>query len=545
MRRILCLYFPEWPIQRLLAEHEVGRASGRPYILHARDPRRGELVVACNSPARERGVALGMPLAEAAALAGHASHPSEARVHILPHDPEADLAALARLAERCERFSPLVGWETVEGQVSGSKSERSEVRDQKSFSGPDCLFLDITGIGILFGGEESLAREAIADLARLGYDARGAIADTIGAAWAAARQGFKFHVSSFKLDDHGSALTWNRPASRVPQLGTWNLEALRLPQETIDLLAQLGVIQIEQLLALPRTSLRARFGEQLILRIDQLLGAAQETIVAHHPPPRFADEWILEYPAEQRETIEQVVRELLRRVARALANRREGAVQLSCRLDCAPGRPIFLEIGLFRPSADPEHLIELVRMQLEQASLPGPVGRVTVEARLTAPLENRQGELFAGGEHEASRQLALLIDRASSRLGRQAVLRPKLTADPLPERAVRYVSGVKGRKPGVSRTPHSALERPLTLHSPPLALEVVSLAPDGPPARFNLHDQVHQVARSWGPERIEAGWWRGRSVRRDYWRVETDSGQRFWLFRRLTDGKWHLHGEFA
>ena len=106
-------------------------------------------------------------------------------------------------------------------------------------------------------------------------------------------------------------------------------------------------------------------------------------------------------------------------------------------------------------------------MQLEQASLPGPVGRVTVEAQLTAPLENRQGELFAGGEHEASRQLALLIDRCSSHLGQEAVLRPKLTADPLPERAVKYVSGVRRQGSGVRNFLHSALERPLDASFPP------------------------------------------------------------------------------
>jgi protein ImuB len=486
-----------------------------------------------------------MPLAEASALASHAS--SESSVQILPHDPEADLAALARLAERCERFSPLVGWKTVEGGVSSQRGQKSEVGGQGVFYGPDCLFLDITGIGVLFDGEESLAREAISDLARLGHEARAGVADTIGAAWVVARDpvlGTQYLVLSAE-----QSTPFRTPHSA---LRTLPIDALRLPPETVDLLGHLGVVQIEQLLALPRTSLRARFGEQLTLRINQLLGAAQETIVAHRPPPQFADEWILEYPAEQREAIEQIVRKLLRRVARALADRREGAVQLSCRLDCAPGRPAFLEVGLFRPSADPEHFWDLVRMQLEQVSLPGPVGRVTVEARLTAPLENRQGELFVGGEHAASRQLALLIDRASSRLGQEAVLRPKLTADPLPERAVKYVSGVRvrrpgarGQGPGVRNFPHSALERPLTLYSPPLALEVISLAPDGPPVRFNLHEQVHHVAHSWGPERIEAGWWRGSSVRRDYWRVETATGQRFWLFRHLTDGKWHLHGEFA
>jgi protein ImuB len=626
MRRILCLYLPEWPLQRLLAEHRIQNSEFRiqkkaicstdsafcilhsafPIILHARDPRRGDLVVACNSAARERGVRLGVPLAEASALASHASDSLEANVHIQPHDPGADLAALARLAERCERYSPLVGWKTVEGgegsgfRVRGS-GKRSEVGGREPACGPDSLFLDITGIGVLFGGEESLAHQALADLARLGYEARAGLADTIGAAWAAASMHNVHNVHNavqYLTVVPPNTYAKNDPSRICPRYAcippALPLAALRLPRETVDLLAELGVVHLEQLLTLPRESLRARFGERLILRLDQFLGTAQETIVAYRPPPRFAEEWIFDFPAEQREAIEQIVRELLRRVAGALAARREGAVQLTCRLDCAPGRPIFLAIGLFRPSADPEHLWDLMRMQLEQTALPGPVGRVTVEAWLTAPLENRQGELFANGEHEAARQLALFIDRATSRLGPQAVLWPKLTADPLPERAVRYVTGVRrketgnrgqgpgggkrrgngkrGRERGSQETfvlsteysvpstkparrshatsifshpaSHSALERPLTLHSPPLALDVVSVVPDGPPVKFHLHAQVHHVARSWGPERIETGWWRGASVQRNYWRIETDSGQRFWLFRRLADGKWHLHGEF-
>src|SRR5690348_4496727 len=107
MRRILCLWLPNWPIQCAL----VGLAgrkfqnSAFPILLHSRDPRRGEIVVACNQAAMERGARLQMPLAEAAALAQH-----DGECVIRPHDPAADLAALARLAEYCERFSPIVGW---------------------------------------------------------------------------------------------------------------------------------------------------------------------------------------------------------------------------------------------------------------------------------------------------------------------------------------------------------------------------------------------------------------------------------------------------
>jgi len=78
-----------------------------------------------------------------------------------------------------------------------------------------------------------------------------------------------------------------------------------------------------------------------------------------------------------------------------------------------------------------------------------------------------------------------------------------------------------------------------------MAVEVVAVFPGGLPARFYWDEEPYVIARSWGPERIETGWWRGKSVRRDYWRVETDTGQRFWIFRGLTDGRWFLHGEFA
>jgi protein ImuB len=188
-----------------------------------------------------------------------------------------------------------------------------------------------------------------------------------------------------------------------------------------------------------------------------------------------------------------------------------------------------------------------------------------VQAVLTAPLENRQGQLFAGGQDEADRQLALLIDRLSSRLGPDAVLRPQLAADPLPERAARSArmrntecgmrnkkrvqgSGfrVQGRTALHSAlcTPHSALERPLFLREP-LPLDAVSIVPEGPPIAFRFQGREHRVAAHWGPERIETGWFRGPSVRRDYYRVETTAGLRFWLFRRLDDGQWHLHGEFS
>jgi hypothetical protein len=66
-----------------------------------------------------------------------------------------------------------------------------------------------------------------------------------------------------------------------------------------------------------------------------------------------------------------------------------------------------------------------------------------------------------------------------------------------------------------------------------------------PPVRFRLGDRMHRIVQAHGPERIETAWWRGPSVRRDYYVVETESGERFWVFRRLRDGGWFFHGMFA
>jgi protein ImuB len=269
-----------------------------------------------------------------------------------------------------------------------------------------------------------------------------------------------------------------------------------------------------------------------------------------------------------------------------------GAVQLECRLDCQAAEPVHFSVGLFRPTAMARHLAELISMHLERLSIPSAVTAVSIEAVLTGPLDHRQEALFADGPARSRpRLLAVLVDRLSSRLGRRSVLRARLMPEAQPELAYAYDSliweNTSGRPPrwpkrrkrrhesfseaslgcqeparvarsegrrawqGPRATHHAHRctlgvppDRPLRLLRQPVALAAISVMPDGPPFRFRFHSQEHRIVRSWGPERIETGWWRGRPIARDYYRVETATGQRFWLFRSLDDGRWFLHGNF-
>ena len=75
--------------------------------------------------------------------------------------------------------------------------------------------------------------------------------------------------------------------------------------------------------------------------------------------------------------------------------------------------------------------------------------------------------------------------------------------------------------------------------------------PDGPPRQFRWRRLLHGVKRAEGPERIAMEWWRSVQPTRDYYRVEDETGARFWLYRDGLFGRettrplWYVHGLFA
>jgi protein ImuB len=349
------------------------------------------------------------------------------------------------------------------------------------------------------------------------------------------------------------------------------VEALRISADTAALLRELGVETIDQLMFLPREELTSRFGDELLRRLDQLTGAASEVIVPHRGLPGLEVGHLLDEPTADRAVLMHVLGQLVEQLSQQLAARDQGAVLLVCSLRCTGGNMVPLRIGLLQPTASARQLMELIELNLETVRLNAEVDRVDIRVAVAGRLGERQGELFADQWSSDPHQLALLVNRLSSRLGEEQVLRAELSASPVPERAVRFVSLTKGwlarsrpgtrqnsvpcarggtAKPRRSRSGLASLPLslspclPLLLHSEPQALEVVCVAPDGPPQFVWLDARRQRIVHHAGPERIETLWWRGSSVRRDYYRVALESGSHLWIFRQLTDRRWFLHGEF-
>jgi hypothetical protein len=126
----------------------------------------------------------------------------------------------------------------------------------------------------------------------------------------------------------------------------------------------------------------------------------------------------------------------------------------------------------------------------------------------------------------------------AGRLGRMAVFEPRPVVDAQPEHAWVASPPEPGRQASATAAAVVAARlRPLWMTPRPIRVETASVVPDGPPLWFCISGVRHRVADAWGPERIETAWWRGCSIRRDYYVVETESGERWWLFRHLGESR--------
>lgn len=511
-------------------------------VLHARDARRGQLVVHLSQAARQWGVRPGMSLSEASALRRQGARPP---FRFGVHDSRADRKALESLAAQCEAYSSLVGLEST--------------------AEPSCLWLDVTHTATGLGGELAVADRLAAWFARSGYAVRVSVADTIGTAWALAHFGPEEPDGPWcDVTIQGTTIPLRAVRTLSPRivaageseaaLRPLPVQALRLPDRVVALLLQLGVERIEQLLALPRRGLNARFGEILLQRLDQALGYREETIVGHQVIEPLQVERMLEHPVVDRQVIEQVLATLIDQLCRRLQQQELGVLRLQCYLSGLDHsgnyrRQAQFQVGTYRPVTKSRLLMDLLRLQLEQQSLPWGVDSVLLEAELTAPMNERQRSLLFDVSPEASAQWTQLINRLSSRLGMDAVNGIRLLAEPQVERSFRYVplTGQRGSSDAALRHHRQTGPRPLHIEQPPRSITVHAVPEEGALTLQSFTDQQvrHEIRRVWGPERIETGWWRGPTIRRDYYRVEDERGCRFWLFRRLQDNQWFLQGIFA
>ena len=482
-----------------------GQTAERPTVLIERVGQRDVITTAC-PVALALGLMPGMAAAHARALV--------ADLDVRDADAAADRDWLSRLA-----LHAVTHW-TPTASVSGS----------------DGLWLDLTGAAHLFGGEEHFCRRLLRFVARLGFTAHIAVAGTPGAAHALARFG-------------GRRIIRLAPSGEADALADLPVAALRLESEALLAAARFGLERIADLIRIPRGPLARRLGLKTVSRLDQALGQIAEPITPVIPFEAPTVSRRLLEPIGTPESITQVIADLVDDLIRVLQQRGLGvraAVLTADRIDGAGQR---IAIGASRATRDGRHLKRMLGLKLDRIE-PG----LGIEAmHLTVPHSEPLGADALGalvGREETTPDLAPAVDQLVGRAGEAAVFRMGPAESDVPERAVRRAS------PLCEPAGWPLWKRPVRLLRRPEALaHIVALLPDHPPRRFTWRGKPYRIVAGDGPERIHGEWW--RSARelwavRDYFRVEVEGGERFWLFRRgdgvepeTGDLSWYIHGVFG
>ena len=479
--------------------------SAAPLIL-AEQVGNKQLIASACPAALALGLVPGMAVTQARALVHD--------LDIRPADRVADVALLEKLALHSVRH-----W-TPTAAVSGF----------------DGLWLDLTGVTHLFGGEERFCRRLLGFCRRLRLTARIAVAGTPGAAHALAR----FGEQPLERIENGS---------EAQALTSLPLASLRLTPDALAAASRFGLERIGDLLPLPRGPLARRLGMGSIRRLDEALGRLAEPIIPLTPEDvPVALRRLLE-PIATAEAIEQVIRDLLDDLCGQLRERGRGARTLLLGLERVDGSEQKLAIGTVRATRDPAHLARLFHLRIERIDPGSGIETMRLAAPRTDPLGATTLDGILAGD-DVPADLSMLVDQLAGRAGADALFTVGAVESDVPERATCRAEPLD--------TPDGwpAWKRPVRLLRRPEPLtNVVALLPDHPPRRFAWRGTVHAVVAGDGPERIHGEWWRRDGevwAVRDYFRVEDEAGARFWLFRRgdgvdqaTGDLSWYMHGLFG
>ncbi len=505
MKRAMSVWFPSLGIDAWRRRDRVLGAprDDRPLLL-VDTVRQRRAVVHCCERAAAAGIRPGIPVPDATALL------SDGQARIEQHRPARERSTLRALAIWAHRFSPVV-----------------------AIDEPDGLLIDVSGCEAVFRGERRLIGGLLHGCRRLGFAARAAISPTFGCSWGIARFG----------DDPAAIIPHGQQRAGIQGLP---VRALRLEEASLAGIAALGVERIEQLMALPRTAIPVRFGDAVLLRLDQSLGSAMEVIEPVRPACTLRVERPFDGPTTQTEAIELTVKELLPMLCDRMLTLESGARTVDIRLDRADLEPAGVRIALSRPSRDPAHLWSLIRPRLERLHLGYGVDRIELSAPWIAPLQHRQAECWdqvAISNQESARRAGELIDTLAGRLGGDRVLRPAVAPSHIPERAITYrTATVDSGTPPAATTHAPPARRPGLVFACPSAAQVISVTPDGPVIGVNWRGRELRVLACVGPERLGAEWWRGQGATRDYFMIQDDAGRWLWIYRELQSGWWFVHG---
>jgi protein ImuB len=466
-------------------------------------PDHGRMVIeSCNEIAESKGIFLGMAVADARAI--------DPSIIVIDDQPDHSSKILKALAEWCIRYTPSV-----------------------SICLPHALILDSTGCAHLWTNEDQYISDIHTRLTGFGYHVGIGMSDSIGSAWAVSCT-----TSAFTIVPSGDE---QRLLSPLP------VATLRLATEISNRLNTLGLRNIGDLLHIERTALRRRFGEEILLRLDQAFGIRDEFIETVSKKEPYEIRLPCLEPITTRAGIDIALETVLNALCSRLRSEGKGLRHVVFKCFRTDGKLEQVEVGTNRATNDEKHLTRLFEIKIDQIEPGLGIDFFIAIAMKVEPVSPIQKKIWDKDGCIDNKVVAELLDRFDGKLGPNHIYRYLPDEHYWPERSFKAAQALN-ETPTIPWKPNT--QRPVQILKAPEKIEVTAPVPDYPPMMFSYRGKRHKVMKADGPERIEQEWWLQQGEHRDYYCVEDEDGHRYWLFRHghydseKFEG-WFIHGFFA
>jgi protein ImuB len=487
----LALVFPQ-----LALEIHMGSQQDIAAVL-VKEHKGRSIVHSVSSLAQQQGIKMDMPINAAYALSPG--------LKVYPVNEQVEQNRLQQLAVWAEQFTSKV-----------------------SLQSPQALLLEVRGSMKLFGGLPNLKSKIHQQLnGQWQHSFISAITPTPLASLLLARSG------------HTDIVTSKDKLRSV--LGRLSINNLPIGLKKKQQLHNTGVRLLRDVWRLPKDGLARRFGPKLVHHLDRTLGLIPDPLDFFTSLEVF--EAFYEFPLEIHKTdlLLNIASQLLEQLAIFLRERDICINQCEFQLHHEQSTTHVI-IGVRQASRDHQHLTALLQEQLDQLSVEASVRSITLTAKDFLPFVPEDSSLFLDSDlnqqfADKENNIDRLLEQLLARLGRDAIKTIHSVDDHRPEYA--YCFNQVAKKQSEKIEP----QRPFWLLPEPQRI----------PQKDNKPWLRGPVSLLKGPERIEAGWWSGHDVRRDYYIALDNKGSHLWIFQEFKqkhkqqhkEHQWYLHGIFA
>jgi len=515
----LAIYFPKLAIDITSEKYHhsilivVEQLQGKTFVRRA------------SVDAEAMGICTGMPINAAYSLCP--------TIEVVLYDPELQYQHLKKMATWAGQFSSKV-----------------------SIYESSTLVLEVLGSIKLFGGLTRLLhmiRERL--YLQWPYQARFAVTPTPMASYLLSSVSDGFNRNS----PPGDVIVVRRLDELRSRLGEIRLSCLPLTKKVNKQLHRLGLRSVRDLLRLPKADIARRYGTELALYLDKLLGVLPDPQNVQIEADVFRASWALEFETRNGKIISSIVARLLQQLQQFLLQRDACLQGYDVYFEHLKKTPSILKIRFREANRDNKRFFLLFEQQFQQFDIEATVISVQlfadkIEAFTTVnqqlpfspdALQLGSAVSFQSGlqsKEKIDTDIIALLELLQTRIDVTAINTLQVMCDHRPTYAHRFKSQIKHTFTHSNTIKNNPLSR-VASHARPLWL---LFTPELLTRKRGVLYYQSALTLVSGPERIESAWWTRDTVCCDYYIATSQQGATLWIYQELAKPYgWYVHGFFA